>query len=160
MTTRNTNDAATTLTEHLHRTIPAARAMDIRIVEVGAEGALLTAPFAPNANDHGSAFGGSVSSLAILAGWTWVNECLRREGLEAGSVLRGSELVFRAPARGDMQAIVVAPGPKAVDRFLRGLRRFGRGRVTVPTEIRCGEELVAEHQGDYAAGVEEAVERP
>jgi len=160
MKTGSSDGAATDLTEYLHRTIPAARAMDIRVVELGPAGARLTAPFGPNINDHGSAFGGSVAALAILAGWTWVHDCLRREGIEAGSVLRGSQLTFRAPARGDLEATTGRPDPKAVDRFLRGLRRFGRGRVTVPTEIRCAGELVAEHQGDYAAGVEEAPERP
>jgi thioesterase domain-containing protein len=155
-----TQDPAAALTEYLHREIPAARAMDIRVVELTPERARLTAPFAPNANDHGSAFGGSVASIAILAGWAWVHDHLRREGLHVGSVLRGSELKFRAPAAGDLEAITALPEPREVARFLRGLRKFGRGRVSVPTEVRCGGELVAEHRGDYAAGVEAAVERP
>ncbi|MCA9751484.1 MAG: YiiD C-terminal domain-containing protein [Gemmatimonadetes bacterium] len=148
------------LTEYLQRVIPVARSMGIRVVATGAEEVRLEAPFAPNVNDHDSAFAGSVSSLAILAGWTWVHEFLQRESIRAGTVLRASSLQFRTAARGDLVAIAHAPDPRDVDRMLRGIRKFGRGRVSVRVEVRSGDDLVAEHEGDYAAGTEDPVERP
>ena len=49
--------------------IPLVREMQIEVLGE-AEGRLrLRAPLAPNVNDKGSAFGGSLASLMTLAGW-------------------------------------------------------------------------------------------
>ncbi len=41
------------------------------------EPVVLRAPLAPNANHKGTAFGGSLYSLAVLTGWAWAHALSR-----------------------------------------------------------------------------------
>ena len=54
----------------LHDQIPLTQAMGVRLESYDASGLILTAPLAPNHNHLGTAFGGSLATLAILAGYT------------------------------------------------------------------------------------------
>jgi thioesterase domain-containing protein len=151
---------AENLTSYLHDTIPAAKALEIRVTGIESGRVELRAPFGPNRNDHGSAFGGSVAALAILAGWTRLHVLLRERGVDAGSVIRKSALEYLSPADAELVAETQPLEERAVQRFFRSLGRFGKGRLEVVTEVRANGTLVASHRGDYAAGTEAAPERP
>jgi len=43
-------------------------------------GIILSAPLLPNANYKGTAFGGSLFSVAVLTGWAWVSRYLDTSG--------------------------------------------------------------------------------
>jgi thioesterase domain-containing protein len=62
-----------TLQAYLHEHIPLTRALAVEVVEVGLQRVQLAAPLAPNRNHRQTAFGGSVASLAMLAGWSWLH---------------------------------------------------------------------------------------
>ncbi|RYD25022.1 MAG: hypothetical protein EOP86_27860, partial [Verrucomicrobiaceae bacterium] len=72
--------------DYLHRQIPLSRAMGARVETYDGETLVLTAPAELNHNHLGTAFGGSLSALATLAGYglLW---------LELGS--RDSHIVIR-----------------------------------------------------------------
>lgn len=55
------------LRTYLHDHIPLSRAMAVEVVEASANHVLLEAPLAPNINMHGTMFGGSSATLALLA---------------------------------------------------------------------------------------------
>ena len=67
--------------EHfLHEMIPLAKAMDVGVELSDDQKLVLTAPKEPNKNSLNTAFGGSLVSLATLAGYGVVWELMRDDG--------------------------------------------------------------------------------
>src|ERR1022692_3820852 len=58
------------ITEFLHTQIPLTRAIGIDITGWDGTTVTLVAPLAPNQNHADTAFGGSIASIAILAGYS------------------------------------------------------------------------------------------
>ena len=85
--------SATALEHELLAEIPLARAMALRVAAYDGDSLALAAPLAPNVNDKGCAFGGSLASLMTLAGWGVIRLAVAAEagamcravGREAGS---------------------------------------------------------------------------
>lgn len=136
---------------YLEAHIPLSRAMGTRVLEADGDHVLLEAPLEPNLNHRGTGFGGSVATLAILAGWTLVHLRLRAEGVDARTVIQRSDVAYRRPVRDAFQARVVAPDQGTWDRFRRALRRFGKGRVPLRVQVLCDGGVVAEMEADYVS---------
>jgi thioesterase domain-containing protein len=139
------------LEERLRRTIPLTGAMDVQVTEWDDEGLRLRAPLAPNANHHGTLFGGAASALAILAGWSLVHLRLGERGLDPDLVIQRSAMEFEVPARGEVEATAIAPDPPRWDRFLRALDRWGRARIEIRVELWAEGIRIATLQGAYVA---------
>ena len=92
-----------------------------------------------------------LSALAIRAGWAMVHFRLRGEGLEVRTVIRESGVRYDAPVRGAFQARCAAPLPEAWDRFVRSVRRRGKGRIQVDVRLTSDGEAVGEYAGTYVA---------
>ena len=57
--------------DYLHEHIPLSKAMGATVLKVDLSGVVLSAPLEPNINHRETVFGGSASSLAILAACQW-----------------------------------------------------------------------------------------
>lgn len=136
---------------YLHANIPLSRALGVRVVRLDERGAQLEAPLEPNLNHHGTAFGGSLSMVGLLAGWTLVHVGLRRAGLEARVVIQRHDVDFERPAEGALAAWAEAPAPDAWAGLLLALRRRGRGRVDVACTLASLGAPVGRCRGRYAA---------
>jgi thioesterase domain-containing protein len=146
------------LRRRIHDEFPLARHIGIDVELAAAERLVLTAPFAPNANHNGSAFGGSQFCLAVLTGWAWVDRYLATRQVPADAVIQESNIRYLAPAYGPLRAILQPPLPDAVDKFRRMLRRAGRGRIRLCVEVHGGAKLVTQFNGVFAVSIrEEAV---
>lgn len=139
------------LTAYLHAHIPSTRALGARAARSDGTSLRLEAPLAPNLNHAGTAFGGSLSAIALLAGWAVVHLRLREHGVANRLVVQRSAMEFLAPVDGDFAATARIPSPEAWRRFLATLERHGRARLTVPVEVACRSGLCARHEGTYAA---------
>jgi thioesterase domain-containing protein len=139
------------LTAYLHAHIPVTRSLGARALHHDAASLRLAAPLAPNLNHAGTAFGGSMSALAILAGWALVHLKLRERGIPNRLVVQRSAMEFLAPVDGDFTATAALPAPDAWRRFLATLERHGRARVTVPVTVLSSSGAGARHEGTYAA---------
>jgi thioesterase domain-containing protein len=124
------------------------------IVETADDSAVvLRAPLAPNANYKGTAFGGSLYSVAVLTGWAWVTRYLAARGLAADAVIQESNVRFLAPVQGELRASVAAPTDAQIDKFRKMLQRAGRGRIRLRVEIIYDQTLAALFDGVFAAAV-------
>ena len=129
------------------------------IVESADDGAVvLRAPLAPNANFKGTAFGGSLYSVAVLTGWAWVTRYLAARGLAADAVIQESSTRFLAPVEGELLAVALAPADAQIDKFRRMLQRAGRGRIRLRVEIKYGETLATLFDGVFAAALRQQEE--
>src|SRR5699024_9824089 len=73
---------ARALETRMRNDIPLTRAIDLRVRHADADTLILAAPLAPNINDKGCAFGGSLVSLMTIAGWAHVVLALEARGLD------------------------------------------------------------------------------
>jgi thioesterase domain-containing protein len=132
-----------------------ALAKHIGIVVESADDAavVLRAPLEPNANYKGTAFGGSLYSLAVLTGWAWVTRYLEARGVPADAVIQESSMRFLSPVRGELCASVAAPSSAQIDKFRKMLRRAGRGRISLRVEINYDQTLATLFEGVFAAAI-------
>lgn len=124
------------------------------VVDAADDGAVvLRAPLAPNANYQGTAFGGSLYSLAVLTGWAWVTRYLAARGLSADTVIQESSTRFLAPVKGDLRASAAAPSDVQIDKFRKMLQRAGRGRIRVRVDIYYDHTLATRFEGVFASAM-------
>lgn len=83
--------------------LPAARS-GFTLSACDADGVTLDAPLAPNVNDKGCAFGGTLVSAMTLAGWALIMQLLRQRGWTADVFVARSEVAYRAPVWQDFRA--------------------------------------------------------
>jgi thioesterase domain-containing protein len=131
--------ASTTLLESTLRKIPLTETMCVEISAYDGRSLTLAAPLAPNVNDKGCAFGGSIASLLTLAGWGLILLRLEAEQLDCDIYVQDSTIRYLAPLWGDLSAHaeIASDGP-SWDEFLAALAGRGRARLHVncrtPTE--------------------------
>src|SRR6185437_14612968 len=85
-----------------------AKHMGIVVESADDSAVVLRAPLAPNANHKGTAFGGSLYSVAVLAGWAWATRYLASRGVAADAVIQESSTRFLAPVEGELRATAAA----------------------------------------------------
>ena len=139
------------LADVLTRRIPLGGAMALAVTRLDETGIELRAPLAPNVNDKGTAFGGALVSLMILAGWSLPRILLRRADLQADLVIGRCEVRFAVPVRGDFVAVCGWPEAAALEAFVAAARRGDRARLDVAPEILAASDVAAALQARYAA---------
>lgn len=122
------------LSDHLLG-MPPVRAMGLRVLGFDGEILRLQAPLAPNVNDKGCAFGGSLAGLMTLAGWGLATLKLGEAGQRAEVYVADSHVRYLAPLHADLVAeAMLAPG-ESWDAFLSTFAARGRARITLQARI-------------------------
>lgn len=137
------------LEKYLHEQIPASKLLEVHVKACSKEKVELTAPLAPNINHKNTAFGGSLSTLAILAGWSLV--FMRLRGVKNEIVIQESNMSFLKPAHGDFYAVSVCEESKEWERFDKLFQKRGIARIHVESKVFCNGEVVADFAGNYVA---------
>lgn len=140
-------------TSLLRTSMPLADAMDLTARTLPDGRIDLAVPLTPNVNDKGTGFGGSVVTLATLAGWVEVQRQLDLAELAHGVevVIQRGETQYLKPIRDDFDAVALLPEPEALARFLRLYARKGLARLGLTVDVLCHGERVARFAGDYVA---------
>ena len=130
-----------------------ARHLGIVVERADDTGVTLSAPLLPNANYKGTAFGGSLFSVAVLTGWAWVSRYLDRSGFAADAVIQESTIRYLVPVHGTLRATIRLPNPEHVEKFKKMLQRAGRGRIRLFVDIHHGQTPATEFEGVFAAAM-------
>lgn len=142
---------AAQLERYLHQRIPLSRALGVHVVHLDPQLVRLSAPLAPNLNHRQTAFGGSVASLAILAGWSWLLARVADRSPLPRLVIQEQTVEYLAPIDALFEAACPAPPDAAWRRFVRALDGRGRGRVELTAEVTCGGRVAARFRGLFVA---------
>lgn len=138
------------ITQHFYLKIPISRELGIQVLEVSGRHARVTAPLKPNLNHVGTVFGGSLYSVAALSCYA-LFQALSKEagGLSDELVIQEGKINYKAPITADFEvrAQLVSPGDD--QRFIEGLRRHGKARLSLRAEILCGDKVGAIFEGIY-----------
>ena len=126
-----TCDQTRQLIEFIRDEIPLARAMDLQLDRVDTDTLSLRAPLAPNVNDKGCAFGGSLVSLMTLSGWALVEMALRRRHLHCDVFVAESGVRYLAPLWQDFRSEARLAHDASWSTFFATLAARGRARINV-----------------------------
>ena len=131
----------------LHEMIPLAKAMGVGVEVSDDQSLVLKAPKEQNKNSLNTAFGGSLVSLATLAGYGVVWELMKSEKDSAKAewriVVKESRAAYRRPVIGDLRAICERPAQAAIAEFKEALARYGKAKLKLRARvIEAGETAV------------------
>jgi thioesterase domain-containing protein len=141
------------LQQLIDREIMLAKPMGIIVESADETAVVLRAPLAPNANHKGTAFGGSLYSIAVLTGWAWITRFLATRKLDAEAVIQESSMRFLAPVHGEMRSSIEIPGDAEIDKFQKMLLRAARGRIRLQVNVHAGATLATVFDGLFAAAM-------
>jgi|SRR5580658_739213 thioesterase domain-containing protein len=133
---------------------PLARHIGIVVDSADDAGIVLRAPLAPNSNDKGTAFGGSLYSVAVLTGWSWVARYLAAHEVKADAVIQESTIRYLVPVDAEICASLAAPSEAQVNKFRRMMERAGRGRIRLRVDIFCKAAVAVRFEGVFAAALQ------
>lgn len=151
---------ARALERRWHREIPISAAMGIAVREFDGQRLGVSAELEPNRNVHGTAFAGSLFSLASLAGWGQVYLQLERRALEGSIVFVEGNIRCLRPVTAEV--IAWASWSEAAEDVLRALAAGGsggRGRFLVEVHLEVAGAAAAEFRGEYAVKLRALQER-
>jgi thioesterase domain-containing protein len=144
------NMPAADLEKRILTDIPLARHIGVRVLQFDGSSVVLGAPLAPNSNHKGTAFGGSLFSLAVLAGWGLLGAKLRERGVDGELVIQESRVSYLAPVTGDLVARATLPGGPELDRFMRAVDRYRKGRLRLNVTIEHAGHEAVHFEGTFA----------
>lgn len=143
-------NAARRLNRRFREQIPLTGQIGLEITGYDGRSLVMAAPLAPNRNDKGTGFAGSIATLATLAGWAlitlWVEE--RRGSVDVA--VYHSEMTYRRPITGDFFARCHLPGEETLETLLAALDSKGRGRLELSVVVCQGETEAVFFRGSYA----------
>jgi thioesterase domain-containing protein len=149
-TESNTMDL-TEITSYIHDHIPITSHLGAEVESFDGEKVSLSAPLKPNLNHRNTAFGGSLSALGILSGWTLLFLKLKEKEIKNRLVIQKSSFDFFDPVDDDFIATCTLPDPETWEKFLRTLTKRGRARITVNSRIESPSGFAGNHEGVYVA---------
>lgn len=130
--------------------IPLARALAVRIVSFDGVQVVLEAPLAPNLNDKGTAFAGSLSTLVTLSGWCLATLLGEADGERCEAAVYHAEVDFLRPVRETLRARAMLADPAALPRLHERLRAGRRAKLPVVAQLGDDADPAVRFRGDYA----------
>jgi thioesterase domain-containing protein len=140
--------AAATLQQKIRSAIPLSDAIQFTIDSLGMDAIDVSAPLPPNVNIHGTAFAGSIYSVAVLSGWALCTHILEQTGVAAELVVAKAEMRYRAPITGDLRCAIRIDAAERT-AFLEGIRDRGKGVLRLNIDV--GDRPEAILKGTYWA---------
>ncbi|QEE26010.1 MAG: thioesterase [Rhodanobacter sp.] len=129
------HEAAQALVDFIHEGIPLARDMALQLHHYDGEQLTLAAPLAPNVNDKGCAFGGSLVSVMTLTGWGLVELALRARNEDCDVFVGESTVRYLSPVWDDfLSAAQLAPEADWTT-FFGTLAARGKARIEVTCAV-------------------------
>ena len=135
MTTPMLGGAVEALQAQLLADIPLARAMALSVAEYDGGSLTLAAPLAPNINDKGCAFGGSLASLMTLAGWGLLKLAVDARAIDCDIYVQDSAIRYMAPVWQDFQAVARLADGETFTAFFDALAQRGKARLRVSCTV-------------------------
>lgn len=139
------------ITKYIHDHIPLTFHLGVKVKAYDGRSVSLSAPIAPNLNHRNTAFGGSLSALAILSGWALLHLKLKEQEIRSRLVIQKSSFEFSDPVDSDFDAICSMPPNDQFEKFLRALKKYRKARIRLASKITSASGKAGLHEGTYVA---------
>lgn len=123
--------------------------MGIEVVVASPERVLLECPLEPNRNHRGTGFGGSIASIATLAGWAWIWVMMRERTVPPNIVISKSSMEYLHPVEASFSAELRPPSDGQIKAFIDSFDRRGSARIELKVDVLCQGEEVALFTGSF-----------
>lgn len=123
------------LQNRIERLIPMTKAMGLRLVSFDGQMLTVEAPLGPNHNHQNTAFGGSLYCVGVMAAWSLLQLWLDEKGLPGDIVIQSGGMDYSDPVTDDFAATASFPDSVVMERFEAMLRRRGRARLSLESEL-------------------------
>jgi len=138
------------LEEYLHNNIPITKAMQVGVVEIGTNRVILSAPLLPNTNHRDTAFGGSLSTLAILSAWSLLRLRMNEKNAKSAHlVIQRQNVEYLHPAAVDFTASAKLVDEEKWQRFEEIFAAKGKARISVKSSVEAGGKVCARFVGEF-----------
>jgi thioesterase domain-containing protein len=128
------------LEQRLHQQIPLSQFMQVQVIKADDTEIELQSDLNPNHNHLGTAFGGSLSCLMILAAYCQIFRIINESG---HVILRSSSMDFLLPVEQTLRAICKSPSEESVQNFLKVYNKKGKARLSLESQIILDDGRVA-----------------
>lgn len=139
---------AADLVRQVHTEIPLTAALQLALQSFDGNTLVLQVPLAPNVNDKGTAFAGSITSLGCVTGWTlltlWSEQAI---GSHCQCAVYDAQFHFSQPLTGDFTATVSLPD---MESLLNSVQRKGKGKVSLDIALADSAGVAARLHARYA----------
>lgn len=142
------------LQHYLQEHLPLTVAMQVQAQQYNGQSLKLFAPLAANHNDKGTAFAGSLSSLATVCGWCLTMLWAKEHCSQACQVaVATAQIDYKKPTTSDFMAIAKLPSAEQLAQVQQSLIRKKRARITISIEIHDQQGMTVQQVADYVIWV-------
>ena len=135
--------------QFLQAKIPITVAMGVRVESFDLEKLVITAPLDVNHNHLGTAFGGSLSAIATLAGYSLL--WLELGDRDSHVVVKSSSIQYRHPVRGEIRAVAKRLDPAVLSRFETKFTKTGKAGLEIAVTIEEDDRVCVDFKGVFVA---------
>ncbi|GAB4063896.1 YiiD C-terminal domain-containing protein [Uliginosibacterium sediminicola] len=139
------------LQDYLYAHIPISQAMGVKVHALTDNSVSLWAPLAPNINHRGTAFGGSISTLATLSAWSLLRVGVHDISPLPTLVVRRNSVEYLKPIEGEFIATATRPDAESWQIFLDTLHARGRARLSLEALVHYADQEAASFSGVFVA---------
>ncbi len=138
------------LETELHDTIPLVRALGMKVARSLNGEVIFNAALAPNINDKGCAFGGSLASLLTLSCWSVLRVHTWAQQMPSDIFVHTSRIVYIAPIWADF-TVHAGLSPEALGEFMETLTAKGKAAAVIRAEARAVDGVAATMEARFVA---------
>ena len=138
------------LESELHDTIPLVRALGLKVVRSLNGEVIFNAALAPNINDKGCAFGGSLASLLTLSCWSVLRAHTWALQIPSDIFVHTSRIVYIAPIWTDF-TVHASLSSEALSLFSETLASKGKAAAIIRAEVRAADGVAATMEARFVA---------
>ena len=138
------------LQNKLHNEIPLTKIMEIKIQNYNNQELITTASLGININDKGTAFGGSLSTLSIISGWSLCWLISKELGFNSNNiVIIKNETSFRKPVTKDIICHTKKPSNEEIQILKEKLLTKKSASIKIESKIIENDEICVDFVGYY-----------
>ena len=127
-------DSIQSIEDAMHSLTPISKVMGTCVVSYARESLTVSAPLSPNINPHPSAFGGSLFSIAALAGWGLMQMKLSELILDCNTVVMSGEVSYERPGLEQLRCVCRLPNDSV--KVFETLVREGAATTTLTSVFK------------------------
>jgi len=132
-----------------HQQIPITNHLGLQVSSYENETLRLFAPLQENINHKASAFGGSIYSVCVLAGWGLLYLKMKEEGLKGHIVIYESNISYQQSITSDFTSECRLENQADFERFLNIYKRKKKAKLRLTSRILIEDETCVEFNGTY-----------
>ena len=138
------------LSEFFQAHLPITQFMELDVDSYDGQTLSLKAPLGPNINDKQTAFGGSLYNACVMSCWGFAYLKTLEANIDGNQVVVGGSIKYKRPVDEDFKAVCHTPGDEAIQHFIEGYERHGKGKIELKATVECNGKVAVEFEGTYA----------